>query len=255
MMDEESKQTARMYDKFGEQYHKYRKLRLNFYNSMVDMPAVLSFLKNIKKKKIIDLGCGPGFYSEILKKRGAKVYGIDISKTLIEIAKREVKEVDFRVADIKKIPFKNNTFDVALSALMLDYIKDWDTVFKEVRRVLKPGGIYIFSKGNPLFECRERIQINGEDCKILGYSKGGKKVIGSYFKERWQEAECIEGMKLRNHHKTYETIINTILRNGFSIEGYSDAKPLQKGRKIAPKHYKTFSKLPIFCVFKIRKKD
>src|SRR3989344_7270142 len=113
------KYTAKVYDKFGKEYHKHRKDQPNFYNSCIDMPAVLSFLKKVKGKKIIDIGCGSGIYTRILKKKGAKVVGIDISQTLFEIAKKEVKNVEFYKAGIYKLPFKNNTFDSAISALML----------------------------------------------------------------------------------------------------------------------------------------
>ena len=251
---DESKQTAKKYDKHGKEYHDYRKSKTNFYNSMIDIPAVLGLLKDIKGKKIIDIGCGSGIYSEILQKKGAEVVGIDISKTLIEIAKSEVKKVEFRVANIKELPFKNNSFDIAVSALMLGYLENWDRAFSEVKRILKPGGVFIFSILNPIYECKEETMVNGEKYKIIGISKDHTKVLGDYFKERWIETTIIKKMKIKSHHKTYETIIDTILRNGFSIEGYKDAKPIAKGKKISVIDYRTFSKLPIFCVFKIKKK-
>ncbi|MBW3014177.1 class I SAM-dependent methyltransferase, partial [Candidatus Woesearchaeota archaeon] len=235
-MEQNTKQVAAAYDQFGKWYHKYRKSK-NFFNSKIDMPAVLSFLKNVKGKKIIDIGCGSGLYTKILRKRGAKMCGMDISKTLLEIAKKENPGVDFQLASIHKIPFKKNTFDIAISALMLDYVKDWDSAFKEVRRVLKPNGIYIFSLGNPLLECREKIKFGSKVYRILGYTSGSHShVFGDYFKERWQETmwKTEEGeskMAFKTHHKTYDTIINTILRNGFTIEGYKDAKPIPSGKK------------------------
>ena len=63
-MNPQPTQTANGYDQFGKEYHSYRKSAENFYNSMIDMPAVLSFLEDINGKKILDIGCGSGLYSE-----------------------------------------------------------------------------------------------------------------------------------------------------------------------------------------------
>jgi len=253
-MEREIKQTAEAYDKIGEWYHKHRGKGKNFFNSYVEMPTTLSFLKNVKGKKVLDIGCGSGIYAKILKRRGAKVTGVDISKTLLRIAEKEVKGVDFHYASIHKLPFKKNSFDIALSALMLNYVGNWDKAFKEVNRVLKKGGVYVFSIANPLFSVRERTNINNKEFWLLGYSSEGQKleIYGDYFKEGWKTWEMAE-TKMLFHRKTMETIINTILKNGFSIEGYKDTKPVSLGRKVDPRSFKIFSRLPIFSVFKIKK--
>jgi hypothetical protein len=54
-------------------------------------------------------------------------------------------------------------------------------------------------------------------------------------------------------HVTYQTIIRTILRNGFAISDYIDAKPVPRGKKIDPKSFAFTSRVPYFCVFKVRK--
>ena len=253
-MKNQYKQTAEQYNKYGKLYHKYRVSGKNFFNSYVDMPTVLSFLKNVRGKKILDIGCGSGLYAKILKKRGAKVHGIDISKTMTELAKKEVPGADFRVGSILKLPFKKNSFDIAISALMLDYVKDYDKALKEVHRILKPKGIYIFSIGNPLFECRRKTKLGGKIYKVLGYSKDMRKVIGwNYFKEGWIPWK-LGKMRFKEYRLTMESRISSILKNGFSIEGYKDAKPVTAGRRISPSDYRIFSRLPIFCAFKLKKK-
>lgn len=251
--DKVTRHVTKMYDKFGEWYHQYRKSPDNFFNSMVDMPAILRLLGNVRGKSILDAGCGSGIYSRILVRKGAKVSGIDISKTLIKFAQKEVPKAEFKVANVMDIPFKKNSFDIVISALVLDYVKDWDKAFKEIRRVLRPKGTFIFSAGNPVLESRKDVKLGGKNYRIIGYSKDSKQTIGDYFKERWVDYSWKKGqMKLKFHHKTYETIIKTILRNGFEIIDYVDEKPIPKGKRIDEKLYAGLSKLPVFYAFKVR---
>ncbi len=110
-------------------------------------PAILKILGKIKNKKIIDLGCGDGYYSRILAKKGAKVIGVDFSYQSIKLAKfQEEKEnlgIDYYKSDISKLNFlKNSSFDIALAEMVLvtiptqnKYIK----VVKETYKILKKG--------------------------------------------------------------------------------------------------------------------
>jgi hypothetical protein len=54
-------------------------------------------------------------------------------------------------------------------------------------------------------------------------------------------------------HVTYQTLIKAIITNGFVIEDYVDARPTIEGKKANPKAYALTSKVPWFCVFKVKK--
>ena len=57
------------------------------------------------------------------------------------------------------------------------------------------------------------------------------------------------------YHKTYETIIKIILKNGFEIAGYIDCFPTKKSKKLFSEGYKKVSKEPFFCVWKLKNKN
>lgn len=62
------------------------------YNKLVEIPAMLSLIGNVKGKKMLDAGCGHGYYSLLLAKKGPRVTGIDISEKMIELAKKDAVE-------------------------------------------------------------------------------------------------------------------------------------------------------------------
>lgn len=246
----EEKEAIKKYDLSAKAYHNWRTKENPqgwFYNELLEMPSTILLLGPIKGKKILDFGCGTGIYAKLLTKKGAKIKGFDISKEMFKIAKKENPKLDLRLGSGYKIPFKEK-FDIVLASLVVHYLKDWDKMFKEVRKVLKKGGFFIFSTGNPVAEARKKIKVGKEKISVLGnYFKEGKIYVS------WKDNK---GKKMRMifYHKTYETIIKTIIKNKFEIVDYKDCFPIKKAKKLFPEDYAEYSKKPFFCVWKVRKK-
>jgi ubiquinone/menaquinone biosynthesis C-methylase UbiE len=249
----EEKESMSVYNSCASFYHDYRtKLYPKgwFFNEHLEMPATLELLGNIKDKKVLDYGCGTGLYLPILKKKGARVNGFDISKEMLTIARKNHPDVDLREGSGYSIPFKEQ-FDLIVASLVVHYMKDWDRMFKEMNRVLKKGGIVVFSTGNSVYEMNKNVVLKGKKYKVLG--------IKDYFKEEvfyssWTNPYNNKKIRVPVYHKTYETIIKTILRNGFEIIDYKDCFPTKRSKKLFPKNYAQYSKMPMFMVFKVRKK-
>jgi len=251
-MKKEEKEVEKKYDFLAELYHNLRTKKFPggwFYNEMLEMPAALELLGKVKDKKILDFGCGTGIYAKLLTKKGAKVKGFDISKEMIKIAKEENPKLDLKIGSGYKIPFKEK-FDIVIATLVIDYFKDWNAVFREVKKVLKNNGFFIFSIGNQVSECIEKVIHNGEKLRVLGKKDyfNEKKIYGIW------NVDGKKKIRMPTHHKTYETIIKTIVKNGFEIVDYKDCFPLKKSKKLFPKDYAIYSKIPYFCVWKIKKK-
>ena len=84
-------------------------------NAYVERPATLSLLPDVKGKRILDAGCGPGSYSEWLVNHGAEVIGVDVSPKMIEMAKRRLRNrVQLYEADLNKpLSFlEDGSFDI-----------------------------------------------------------------------------------------------------------------------------------------------
>lgn len=237
------------YNALADEYFRMRKKggTSEFYNEMVEMPTTLRLLGNVKGKNILDLGCGPGRYAMKLTAKGARVIGIDNSKNSLIIAEKEAPKAIFIFGDIENLPFKDKEFDIVLSALVMGHFRDWSKIFREVRRVLKRGGLFVFSVHNPFSE----VLVNRK------WFLKKFRIVQRYFDERMLYDTWGEGNKKFNvahHHKTYGTIIKIILNNGFELIDYEDCKPIPKSKDKYPGRYERTMNAPNFCSWKVRKK-
>ncbi len=103
----------------------------------------------MKGKKILDLGCGIGATSIFFAKRGACVIGIDISPKMISKASKlaqihNVSKIEFKVGNVEKLDYPDQFFDIIFGNSILHHINCIKAI-KEAYRVLKPGGIALFS--------------------------------------------------------------------------------------------------------------
>lgn len=105
-------------------------------------------------KRAMELGCGTGFFLLNLMQGGVIKNGsvTDLSPGMVRVALRNAEQlglpVDGRVADAERIPYEDNTFDLVVGHAMLHHIPDVAAALREVLRVLKPGGRFVFA-GEP----------------------------------------------------------------------------------------------------------
>lgn len=103
--------------------------------------------ENVTGKKVLEYGCGPGSQAFSLAKAGADVTAIDISDVAIDQTKEEADrqgvEVECYVMDAEALTFEDNSFDRVCGSGILHHL-DLERCYKELSRVLKPGGAGIF---------------------------------------------------------------------------------------------------------------
>lgn len=107
-----------------------------------------------KNAKILDVGCGPGELISNLLKKGYNVWGVDISRGMIDEATDTIRKTGFRdwnqaaVGDIERLQFEDNYFDVVIASGVIEYQKDDRASLLEMHRVLKPNGLMILNVTN-----------------------------------------------------------------------------------------------------------
>ncbi|ASJ02171.1 methyltransferase [Thermococcus profundus] len=110
-------------------------------------PLLLKYMP--QKGRVLDLACGAGGFSFLLEDLGFQVVGLDSSESMLERAKEFAKDrrskVEFIKGDARNLPFDENSFDYVLLIDSLIHFEpgELNAVFKEIGRVLKPGGRFV----------------------------------------------------------------------------------------------------------------
>lgn len=112
------------------------------------LKKVLSIFKGHHFNRLLDIGCGDGSFSVILKDFAKEVYGIDIAKTAVETSKKKgIKAVQVDI-DEEGFPFENNYFDAVFAGEIIEHLHDTDNILDEIYRVSKPKGLCVITTPN-----------------------------------------------------------------------------------------------------------
>jgi len=105
--------------------------------------------------RLLDIGCGSGLYFPLLAPMAEQLVGVDISAGMIRAAqtlveKKELANVELRVASAVELPFDDASFDSVLGFDVLHHVPDIDAAVAEAARVLRPGGRFVSIEPNAL---------------------------------------------------------------------------------------------------------
>ncbi|MRI31716.1 malonyl-[acyl-carrier protein] O-methyltransferase BioC [Endozoicomonas sp. OPT23] len=108
--------------------------------------AMLGVPAGFQPERVLDLGSGTGSQTSILKTTfsDAHVTGVDLAMGMLKHASSQELDASWCRGDIESLPFKNDSFDLVFSSLAIQWC-ELETVLSEVRRILKPGGLFVFS--------------------------------------------------------------------------------------------------------------
>jgi SAM-dependent methyltransferase len=257
--------TKRTIDWYNENADGYAKHVNNpedsIYHAYYEKPAIRAELPDIKGKAVLSLGCGSGVDSAYLKQKGAKEsIGIDISEKLVEIARNTHPDCEFFVMDMETLDFPDNRFDLVYSSLAMHYlIGGPQKALKEAYRVLKPGGILLFSEGHPLYSA---MQVVKDDERIQERLIGMKKQkiehaeedFGNYLTSRVIRIDRVdEGLAVDLWHQPLSETINQIIEAGFKLEKVVEFTPKEGMEQISQQYYERLKRIPEMIIFKARK--
>jgi SAM-dependent methyltransferase len=103
------------------------------------------------RQRVLDIGCGPGIAHHYLREITG-LEGVDVSESMIELARQANPNVRYEVGDALALPFEAKSFDVVVAITVLHHVEppSWGACFQEMRRVLRPSGLAVIFEHNPL---------------------------------------------------------------------------------------------------------
>ncbi len=188
-----------------KQWNKIFKKKGRSYTSpQNNMPKIVKIFKDYNVKKILDLGCGAGGNLVYLAKRGFEVYGIDIAKEGIKVAKDWLKEnnlhANLKVGNVyKKLSYKDNFFDAVISVRVLHHarIEDIRRAIKNVERVLKPNGL-IFITVRKKIAKKDRLKFKLMASRTYAPIEGDEKGVIHYLFNKELLRKEFKNFKIHN---------------------------------------------------------
>lgn len=144
--DSRKERIAGYWSKRSDSFQAQRRAELH--SSMADrwLLEIQKYLPQ-RKLKILDVGCGSGFFTILLGKQGHEVLGTDLTSDMIEksreLAKEEGVDCKFEIMDAENLDFPDETFDVVISRNLTWTLPDAGHAYEEWCRVLKKGGILL----------------------------------------------------------------------------------------------------------------
>lgn len=234
-------------------FENYKKLRANplSYNEIVEFPEIKRQLPDVQDKKVLDVGCGFGHLLKYIKTLQPKsVSGIDLSRKMIEECKKDTGLSDalFYQGDILETEFKE-TFDLIVSSLALHYVEDFNQLAKKLNHLLEEGGTLLFTMEHPIQTASMSENIVGKD------EEGLYMRLDHYFNESkrtiyWNGADY----NVSKFHHKLDTIINSLIQNGFTIEYLKDLGDSPEVRKnFNEKKVHKLQTFPPFLLVKAKK--
>ncbi len=211
-------------------------------NAYCERPATLSLLPDVRGKRVLDAGCGPGFYSDWLVSHGAEVVALDVSPKMVKLARERLgTRADVRQADlVSPLDFlEDESFDVILCPLVLDYIKDWESVFAEFYRVIRKSGILVFSVEHPFMKFRVHSEGNYFATELVEFEWRGFGI----------------NVRMPSYRRPLSAMIDALINAGFLMELMIEARPTKELQHKDPESYESLSKRPGFLCIRAKKKN
>jgi len=184
-------------------------------SAVFEWPAFQRLLPDsLKDKRVLDLGCGLGYFAREARTRGARdVIGVDISERMLEEARRLTSDpgIVYVRAGLENFEAEAGSFDLVVASLALHYIADYPALVRRVALWLAPGGRFAFSVEHPIYTAHGTADWhNAADGTALHWPVDHYRDEGER-RTRW----FVDGVV--KYHRTVETYVNGLLDAGLRL--------------------------------------
>jgi 2-polyprenyl-3-methyl-5-hydroxy-6-metoxy-1,4-benzoquinol methylase len=221
----------------------------DFARDRVHGPALLRSLGPVRGLRVLDVGCGQGRFTRRLAQLGARVTGIDWSSAMIEAAQRHERQaslgIEYRRMDARNASraWPPATFDRVVACMSLMDMPNAPAVVRGARRLLRPGGRFVFSVSHPLNTAAVAWELPDIDVRHRG-----AMIVDRYFEEgprvtQWTMKRLKRPFATPYWHRTFESWFSLLRRSGFEVDSLTepyateadvDSNPLLAGTRRVP---------------------
>jgi SAM-dependent methyltransferase len=182
-----------------------------------EWPALRAMLPPLEGLRVIDLGCGYGWFCRWARAAGAaQVLGIDVSERMLARARADGADpaIAYRQGDLERLDLPGAAFDLAYSSLAFHYVADLPGLLGTVRDALVRGGALVFSAEHPIYTAPLR----------PGWSQDGSWLLDNYLVEGPRHVEWL-GRTVHKYHRTLSTWLDLLRQAGFAVARIVEWKP------------------------------
>jgi len=192
-------------------------------DGMPEWPALRALLPDLRRRKVLDLGCGFGWFCRWAREQGANhVVGVDVSEKMLARAGAASADpaITYTRADMEQLELPPKTFDVVYSALALHYVENLSALLSQSYRSLAPGGILVFSVEHPIFTAPSQPR--------WSLDAAGRKTwpVDRYLDEGPRSTDWLAKGVVKQH-RTLGTYINMLVGAGFVISHVEEWGPTE----------------------------
>ncbi len=202
-----------------------------------------------RKGRILDAGCGTAQVSLPLIKSGYSVVGVDVSSTMLEIARQKLAPDDtaaFKVGDVRSLEDPDESYDGVVVSKLFQHVGNWQSAVDELLRVTKDGGLFMHINEKGAFKHAVRRQFSTR-CKEHGYTDlyvgiRDRSQLGVYLAEQgaaplaidtqglaWQKTvtyrSALEHLRLKLHSEFWAVPEETYAQVLTEVQAWVDAQP------------------------------
>jgi SAM-dependent methyltransferase len=189
-----------------------------------EWPALRALLPDLRGLKVLDLGCGFGWFCRWARHQGAAhVLGIDVSERMLARSQATTQDtaISYTRADMEHLELSAASFNLVYSSLALHYVEDLTRLMSQVHGSLVPGGSLVFSVEHPIF--------TAPTDPNWSRNAAGRKTwpLDGYLDEGPRSTDWLAKGVIKQH-RTVATYINTLLRLGFAISHVEEWGPTEE---------------------------
>lgn len=185
-----------------------------------EWPALRNLLPSLQDQRVLDLGCGYGWFCRYAQQQGAReVVGLDVSEKMLAqaVAMSTQPGITYQRADLETLQL-SSTFDIVYSSLALHYIIKIDALFATLFNAMRPGGKLVFSCEHPIYSAPRQQQW------IFDARQQRSWPVNQYQMEGERTSNWFaEGVK--KQHRKLSTWINALIAAGFVMEHLDEWGP------------------------------